>query len=320
MTPFRMMNMFRFCVLLCLWLGLLGASAVAQKTPPANAFRTLTYYEKDSVKLQLDLFVPKPKPNTGTPAQLKRPLLIYVHGGGFAAGDRSESHRLGQLLAGEDVVVATIDYTLLPPGKSFGCNGQLADKVRAIQVAASQTWLATAFFLRQTEAMGIDSTQIFLAGASAGAETVLHAAFWDRSIMSLYGRRLPPTFRYAGVISGAGAIMDLNLIRVDNQIPVMLFHGTDDPLVPYGTASHHFCPPNASGWLMLFGAKSIYEHLVRLNGHSHLLTYCGAGHDIAGRHFGGDYQPVLAFIREVIAGTKTRYHRIIPSVTGRICE
>ncbi len=232
-------------------LASLPASALAANPDPVleEDFQSFTYYSNDSLSLDLDIFMPLQMIEGGNP------LVIYVHGGGFSNGTRDAGHKLARHLAEQGIACASISYTLYMEGKSFGCDGILSEKVRAIQIAASQLWLATAYLNKYSGQFNIDTTRIFIAGSSAGAETVLHAAHWDREQMQCFEQALSPGFKYAGIISGAGAIMDLNLITPENKIPTMLFHGDADKLVPYGTAAHHYCPPNSSGWLMLFGSS-----------------------------------------------------------------
>lgn len=270
----------------------------------AQHFQTLTYYENDSVKLELDLFMPN------TIKTEKIPLLIFVHGGGFSGGDRTGGHAISKFFAERGIAAATISYSLYMKGKDFGCKGNSPEKVKAIQIAANQLWLATAFFIENQDKFHIDTTNIFISGSSAGAETVLHAAFWDRTMMGIYAKKLPETFRYAGLISGAGAIMDLNLIQNENLLPVMMFHGDADPLVPYRTAAHHFCPPNLPGWLMLFGSESIYQHISKLNGTVQLISYTGGSHNIAGAYFYQDQQPVYDFVVRILNDEHFQSHLI----------
>lgn len=268
----------------------------------AQDFKTFTYYSDDSLQLELDFFSPVQQNGE------KKPLVIFVHGGGFSAGDRTAGYALSKYLADRGIAAATISYSLYMKGKDFGCNGILSEKVKAIQIAANQLWLATHFFIGNQEKYQIDTTNIFIAGSSAGAETVLHAAFWNRNVMGIYPQKLSGSFRYAGLISGAGAIMDLNLIQPENLIPVMMFHGDADPLVPYETAAHRYCPPNSPGWLMLFGSKSIYNYIVKINGTVELISYKSGGHEIAGAHFFQDQQPVFDFIQSVIEGQHAQRH------------
>lgn len=257
---------------------------------------TFTYFSNDTISLELDLFVPENKTDELTP------LVIYVHGGGFSQGDRYAGYELARYLNSRNIACATISYTLYMKDKSFGCDGILSEKIKAIQIAASQLWHATDFVIEHQGHFQIDTSQIFISGSSAGAETVLHAAYWDRLQMQYFDPVLFPSFKYAGVIAGAGAIMDLNLITSESKIPTMLFHGDADPLVPYGVASHHYCPPDASGWLMLFGSHAIANHLMDLGGCCQLTTFLEGDHSYAGAYFYQDQKPVADFINRILAG------------------
>jgi predicted esterase len=271
----------------------------------AQDYETNTYFENDSLTLKMDLFLPE------EPSSSEVPLVIYVHGGGFSSGDRTAGHNLGRKLIKNDIACASITYTLYMKDKSFSCNGILSEKIKAIQIAASQLWHATDYLIKNSEQFQIDTSEIFIAGSSAGAETVLHAAYWNRSEMQLYSQALNPEFQYAGVIAGAGAIMDLNLITKENNIPMMFFHGDEDPLVPYATASHHYCPPNSSGWLMFFGSYSIAQHLDKLDGIYQLTTFKGGDHSFAGAYFYQNQQPVVDFINRILDGEQFMEHRLL---------
>jgi len=273
----------------------------------AQKMQTITYFQNDTLKLELDLFLPEKA------SSAKLPLLLYVHGGGFSGGERKHGHSFCKYLAQNGYATATITYTLYMKGKKFSCDGQLPEKIKAFQFGANDLWLATSFFIKNSTKYNIDTSKIFIAGSSAGAETTLHAAFWDFNIMNLYKNTLPEGFKYAGMISGSGAIMDLNLITEKNLIPVMFFHGNSDVTVPYGTAAHHYCKTDATGWLMLFGSYSIYNHIKELNGSTSLYTFCGGGHEYSGTLFEKDQQYILNFLNDVIAGKKFQNHVIIPT-------
>jgi predicted esterase len=288
----------KYCYLLLLFFSGLS-NAFAQD------FTTLTYFSQDSETLELDLFLPE------NPDSLRTPILIYVHGGGFATGDRTEGHALASYLQDRGIACASISYTLHMKDQSFSCDGILTEKIKAIQIAANQLWLATAFLLEHQDTLLIDTTKIFIGGISAGAETVLHAAFWDREIMELYGNQLGADFTYAGIVAGAGAIMDLNLITPTSQIPVLAYHGDADPIVPYETAAHHFCPTNAPGWLMLFGSYSIANHLAEQDGSCHLITFLGGDHSLADAYIRQDHQPIYNFMQRVLAGERFILHQFM---------
>ncbi|MGV3540096.1 MAG: alpha/beta hydrolase [Rufibacter sp.] len=272
----------------------------------SQGFTTLTYYQDDTLKLELDLFLPK------TAGSQKLPLVIFEHGGGFSGGDRTAGHAFSRFLASRGYAAATISYTLYMKGKNYGCTGQLVEKIKTWQIAANQMWLATAFFLQNAEKHNINTGKIFLAGSSAGAEAALQAAFWDRQKMNLYPKvTLPASFKYAGVVSGAGAIMDLNLITAKNLMPVLLFHGSEDRGVPYATGAHHDCPPNSSNWFMLFGSLPIYQHVVGLNGNTRLITFCGGAHEYSGELFNKNQGLLVDFLDNVVEGKKAQEHIII---------
>ncbi|MFP9112968.1 alpha/beta hydrolase [Flavobacterium sp. RHBU_3] len=281
----------------------------------AQEKKTLTYFVNDTTKLQLDLFLPKANK---VKAKEKTPLLIHVHGGGFSSGSREYGYAICRKAAENGYAAATISYTLYMKNKKFSCDGILTEKVKAFQIAANQLWQATLFFVKHSNEYNIDISKIFISGSSAGGETVLHAAYWDRTLMNMYTAKLPNEFKYAGVISGSGAIMDLNLITKQNMVPMMLFHGSCDGTVPYANAAHHLCPTNSSGWLMLFGSYSVYNRILDLNGSAHLYTFCNGGHEYSDELFSKDPQKTVDFMTAVLAGEKMQAHTIIS--TGKTCQ
>ena len=271
----------------------------------AQKMTTITYFQNDTLKLDLDFFEPENVSKT------KLPLLLYVHGGGFSGGERESGHSLCKYLANNGFASATITYTLYAKGKNFGCEGALPTKIKSFQFGANDLWLATSYFIKNSKKHNIDADKIFVAGSSAGAETVLHGAFWDFKTMNLYAKNtLPKDFKYAGLVSGAGAIMDINLITKKNLIPMMFFHGSADVTVPYATAAHHYCKTNASNWLMLFGSNSIYNHALSLDGSASLYTYCGGGHEYSGTLFEKDQFYILNFLNDVLVGKKVQNHTV----------
>lgn len=271
----------------------------------AQKMQTVTYFQNDTLKLELDLFIPDQKPAA------KTPLVLYVHGGGFSGGERKSGHTFCKFLAKNGFAAATITYTLYMKNKKFSCDGLLPEKVKAIRFGANDLWLATSYFLANNEKYNIDPSKIFISGSSAGAETALHAAYWDQSLMKMYDTVLPENFKYAGLISGAGAIMDLNLINDKNLLPMFFFHGNGDNTVPYGTAAHHYCKTDATGWLMLFGSYSIYNYAIEKNGTAELYTFCGGAHEYSGTLFEKDQNHILDFINNVLAGNKVQSHTIV---------
>ncbi len=280
---------------------LIFAPCIAQDT---KDYQTFTYFQDDSTELLLDLFI-------SNSADTIAPLVIFMHGGGFSGGNRSYGREFCRFLSENGIHAATISYTLYMKNKNFSCDGILTEKIKAIQMAAYQGRIATQWFIEHADSLRIDTTLIFLAGSSAGAEAVLQAAFWDTTAVNFFPDTLSPSFVYAGLISGAGALIDINMINECNSIPTILFHGTCDPLVPYYIGPHHYCSQIASGYMMMFGSLAIHEKQESLNQSSQLMSYCNEGHEHAATGFGtpGKFE-VLDFIQKIISGEHFYIHRI----------
>ncbi|MCO5355864.1 alpha/beta hydrolase [Acidovorax kalamii] len=85
------------------------------------------------------------------------PTVVWVHGGAWVSGRKEDIASYLKVLAAQGFTVVGVDYTLAP------------DAQHPAQVQQVNDALA---FLQSTEArkLGIDSSQIFLAGDSAGAQ------------------------------------------------------------------------------------------------------------------------------------------------------
>ena len=101
-------------------------------------------------------------------------------------------------------------------------------------MAVEDLYDATAFIVDKADEWGIDSSQIVACGSSAGAITVLHGEYALCNASPLV-QHLPAGFRYAGIVSFAGAIFEMGeeLRWASQPAPMMLFHGDADANVPY---------------------------------------------------------------------------------------
>lgn len=238
---------------------------------------TYTYFNKPDEELKMDLFDPIENRKSD------RPVILYVHGGGFASGERDHPVHEDFLrhFAHKGYVTATMSYTLQRKGKSFGCDVDAGTKINTFLNTAQDVNRAVAFLVRNQEQLSINPAKIIIVGSSAGAEAVLHAAYWDSTKSDSIGTILPDSFKYGGVISMAGAISNINHITNGNTIPTQLFHGTDDQLVPYGIASHHYCQTGSPGFLILFGAQAIMKRLQDNDSGYYLITGIRGKHEWA---------------------------------------
>ncbi|MEM1110469.1 MAG: alpha/beta hydrolase [Pseudomonadota bacterium] len=108
------------------------------------------------VRQRLDLFLPSASAPTS--------LLIYIHGGGFVGGDKSNYYENdGELINGwlsNGIAVASINYTFL--GANDSVIDSLTSSARALQ------------YLRcHSSKFNIDPNRVVLSGGSAGAGTSL---------------------------------------------------------------------------------------------------------------------------------------------------
>ncbi|XLS30062.1 alpha/beta hydrolase [Flavobacteriaceae bacterium M23B6Z8] len=236
--------------------------------------KTYEYAVKDTTSLKLDFYEARED------TLQKRPLFIFVHGGGFSSGkrDHKEIINLAKQVASRGYVVASLSYRLTRKGKSFGCDCPKADKIEAFRAAGEDITDAVLFLLESPDTFRIDEEKIILSGSSAGAEGILNLAY-NKSILFAEEdkyRNIKP----AAVVSLAGAILDSRYITETNVIPGIFFHGTADPLVPYASGAHHYCDPEKIGYLMLDGSATIVSKLKTLNQSFLFYSFVDANHDV----------------------------------------
>jgi len=250
---------------------------------------TSTYAFKDGQSLDMDVYLPAFDNDT------KRALIFYVHGGGFTGFKRDEPgiQVFCKKLARCGYVVSSISYRLTRQGTKteFGCDCPAVDKLNTFNKAVEDLQDATFFMIKNRDKMGIDPQKIILSGSSAGAETVLNAAYQPPYC---YGLDSGPV-SYAGVISMAGAVTDTSRIYKESAIPSLLFHGTCDNMVPYASAPHRYCKESEPGYLILHGSYTIAQKLKKLGTPYWLYTYCNAAHEIAGKPMTANLNEILDF-------------------------
>ncbi|MGQ1946157.1 alpha/beta hydrolase [Geofilum sp. OHC36d9] len=246
---------------------------------------TYSYCTCTNETLQFDYYVAENN-------QEQMPLLVYVHGGGFSGGIRDDKGfvNFATKLAQRGYAVASVSYRLTMKGIGFGCDVDADQKLAAIDSASYDVSLAIKYILDDAKEFHIDKNKVILAGSSAGAETVLNMVYvYENEI-------LPSGFKYAGVISMAGAVTTLDKINCDTAIPTQLFHGTGDKLLPYDIAPHHYCNSNDKGHLMLYGSKPIAERLKGLGASYYFYSVCGGSHSWAGLPMSRSFDEIIDFL------------------------
>jgi acetyl esterase/lipase len=156
-----------------------------------DAKRDLEYARVGDLPLQLDLYVPDtPRP----------PLIVYVHGGGWRSGTKTEMPLGGLIKAG--YTVASIDYRLSPQAPF---PAQVHDIKAAIR-----------FLRAQQSQLGIDARRIVIVGASAGGHlaALVGVTNGNKELEGTVGTHLDQSSDVQGIISLFGAS---NLLTILSQ-------------------------------------------------------------------------------------------------------
>ncbi len=112
-------------------------------------------YAPDEPDAKLDLF-------TSASARQPMPTVVWVHGGGFVGGTRSDLSGYLKILAGKGFATVAIDYSVAPEAR--------------FPTPVRQTNLALEHLVRSAARFKLDPQRIFLAGDSAGAHIAAQTA------------------------------------------------------------------------------------------------------------------------------------------------
>ena len=162
---------------------------------------------KSTISLALDLLHP------AVPTADPRPLVLFVHGGGWNSGSRSMGEGFLPLFAGGGAVSGTLSYRL---SRDAPYPAALED------VAAAVAWIRT-----NAESFGVDPNRIAIWGHSAGAHLAVHTAVFDLE-------------RAKGIRCAVGVGGPYNLLLEENASmfgEMMVRNFLRDPDDPMGTGS-----------------------------------------------------------------------------------
>lgn len=235
-------------ILLTLFFALSAVLSAADAPPGYRTLTDIPFAKVDGHRLALDLYLPEGKQGA--------PLVVFVHGGAWSRGSRTEMPLVAMAPAG--FAFASIDYRLSP--------------VAPFPAQAHDIKAAIRFLRAKQSEYGYDATRIAIAGTSAGAHLALLVGVTNgnkelegtvgdnldqssdvQAILSYYGASNFMTILKQSTPYGIGVRMPaLQLLlggqpeqeevlaklaspvfHIDaNDPPLLLLHGDQDPQMP----------------------------------------------------------------------------------------
>ncbi len=268
---------------------------------PANLEKYVykTYRTEKGKEKQLGIGLVRPVDNL---PKRKRPLIIGIHSGGFVDFCPFEpcylkysENILVPNFTARGFITAAIQYRLT---SAFDFNPlNLSDETlketqyKAVQDARA----AIKYIFENAEKLGVDTENVFLVGTSAGAIISLHAAYLDdeevpKDLFVKYGG-LAKREKIKGVASLSGALYDLSYLDGGDKVPLLIVHGTGDPVVPLEKGFYlgikHLTP--------VFGGKAVFESALK-KGIDAKAVFYDFGHKYPSRFLSDIFKNVNEFV------------------------
>lgn len=190
--------------------------------------------------------------------EINRPLILFMHGGSFYGGDKSDSYcvEFCTAFAKKGYIVASPNYRLVSLINIASFLTNQDEQYEAVLKATVDIKAAIRYFRKDFangDTYGIDPNTIFVGGSSAGAITAIHLAYIDnvsdlpttpfdiQAVVNNLGGlegdagNLGYSSEVNGIISFAGGIGDISWID-SNDEPLVSCQGDADQTVSYNCA------------------------------------------------------------------------------------
>lgn len=274
---------------------LIVMSAILAVSTFAVNKNTYTFAEKDGQELKLDVYMPEDSLN-------EHPCIVFAFGGGFKMGTRDEASYQKFLteMAENGIVGVSIDYRLGLKDKKIKNLIQLAKILEnSVNMAVEDMASAVEFVLKNAADLKVNTKQIMLSGSSAGAITALQTDYY---LCNEKVKNLPEDFRFAGVLSFAGAVASFGekLEYKKQPAPVLFMHGTKDGLVAYDK--------KVVLKRGMYGSNYLIENIwVKNNWPYMALRFRNFGHEVAMIGFKENVPTILEFIDKFVLNQNKIY-------------
>jgi acetyl esterase/lipase len=256
--------------------------------------------------LLADIFSPKEDTSAA------RPLVIFVHGGGFQNGDKTGGfiNLSRNYFVKKGFAFVSINYRVgIEDPKT---NDQYFE---ALYRASSDVLTAIIYFKKHAATYNIDTSNIFLMGSSAGSKAIMGAMYmpadfitanmkkqpWGNVDFSIYQSSVFKNVK--GVIDCWGAMPSYQWLNA-NSTPLFLVHGMADKTVPYDSSySYHG---------FNYGALILYHQALSVGIPTGLRLFAGTGHTLDNNTIKQDsaLQEIGAWVYAQLASPNNTYKNV----------
>lgn len=256
-----------------------------------QTLRDVPYCTATNLPQHMDLYFPE----SGGPW----PALVYVHGGSWMHGDKSEAATFASRMTAQGYLVISINYRLYPTGQFPAMIEDVKCAIRSLRAHATQ--------------YNLDPDRIAAVGTSAGGHlaallgTTNASAGWD------IGEYLEQSSQVQAVIPIA-AVTDLTKRFPNADIEAMRQVGfAEDNILQASPVTH--VTPDDPPFLLIHGSQDsvvpveqsqlMYDRLVEMGVPTQLVIVQNAGH--APIEAGGPASPSLDEIYQMISDFLAQY-------------
>jgi acetyl esterase/lipase len=243
----------------------------------------VTYCSPDHSPQNMDVYFP----DAGGPW----PVLVYVHGGAWMHGDKSEAGMFARLMTAQGYLVVSVNYRLYPEAQFPAMIQDVKCAIRSLRANAAQ--------------YNLDPNRIGAVGVSAGGHLVSLLGTTDASAGWDVGEYLDQSSHVQAVIAMAG-VMDLSRNFPNADIEAMKRVGFGEYNVAEASPVTHVTsttPP----FLLIHGDRDelvpveqsqlMYDRLIQENVPAQFVVVKNARHSMTAP---GGTTPTFAEINQII--------------------